>query len=186
MTIIELLLLAISLCADCFAVSLCSSVTLKEAKARDVVFTALAFAVIQSGLLILGWLFGNVFVGLVEKISNIIGFALLLYVGGSMLYGGIKGESESRNLNGMRNVILAGIATSIDALAVGISQSMGGLDTSHSLWLTLFVFIFTVLSVVSGINAGKTIGCMDGRRYSRAAELAGGAILIGIGVSILL
>ncbi len=186
MTIVELLLLALSLCADCFAVSLCSSVTLRESKVRNIMLTALAFAVIQSALLFLGWLFGSVFVGFVEKISDIIGFALLLYVGGTMVYEGIKGESEGRNLNGMRNVILAGIATSIDALAVGISQSMGGLETANALLLTLFVMIFTFMSVVTGINTGKTIGCMNGRKYSRTAEITGGLILIGIGVSILL
>lgn len=181
MGIIESIILAVSLCADCFAVSLCSSVTLKEIRWRDIFRVALAFAVIQSGLLLAGWLFGKLFVGLVSKISHIVGFLLLLYVGGTMLAEGIKGEEDIRDLNGWKNVILGGIATSIDALAVGVSQSMAGRMWKGFLPLLVSVFIVTAISVIGGIRGGSAIGS----RFGRWAEIIGGAVLVAIGITIL-
>jgi len=182
MEILESILLAVSLCADCFAVSLCSSVSQREIRARDIIKVSLAFAVIQSGLLLAGFLFGNLFVGLISRISHVIGFLLLLYVGGSMLLEGIRDSQESRDLNGWRNIILGGIATSIDALAVGVSQSMAGTPVGKFTALFISVFAVTAISVVTGIWGGKTIG----KKTGRWAEIVGGIVLIGIGVSILL
>jgi len=182
MGIIESILLAVSLCADCFAVSLCSSVTIKKINWKDVARVAIAFAVIQSLLLLVGWLFGNLFVGLISKISHIIGFLLLLYVGGSMLIEGIKGEEDVRDLNGLRNVIIGGVATSIDALAVGVAQSMAQQPWEGFLPLLISVFAVTAISVIGGIWGGKTLGS----HFGRWAEIAGGLVLVGIGVSILL
>ena len=181
MGILEAIIVAISLCADCFAVSLCSSVTLRRICWRDVLRVSFVFAVIQAGLLLAGWLFGNLFVGLISRISHFIGFALLLYVGGSMLVEGIRNKQETRDLNGWRNVIVGGVATSIDALAVGVAQSM-----AHSPWsgfcpLLIAVFAVTALSVVAGIKGGSTIG----GKFGRSAEIVGGLVLVGIGVSLL-
>ena len=176
------LVFALSLCADCFAVSLCSSVTLKTVRWKDVVRVALAFAVIQTGLLLAGWAFGSLLAGLLTKIAHIIGFLLLLYVGGSMFIEGIRGEEEVKDLNGLRNVVLGGIATSIDALAVGVSLSMDSKPWGEVLPLAVAVFAVTALSVVAGIWGGKTVGSKAGRW----AEIAGGLVLVGIGVSILL
>lgn len=184
MTILETLLLALSLCADCFAVSLCSSVTLKNAGWRDVLLTALAFAVIQSALLLAGCLLGDLFYGLVETVSGIIGFVLLAYVGGSMLVEGIRGCGEGKNLDGWKNILLGGVATSIDAAAVGVSQSMSGSGLSGTLLLAA-VFACTLVSVAAGISAGRAVGCIRGRNVGRIAELAGGLVLVGIGFSIL-
>lgn len=182
MSIIYAIVFAMSLCADCFAVSLCSSVTLKAIRWRDVARVSIAFAVIQTGLLLAGWAFGGLFVGFLDKVAHIIGFLLLLYVGGSMLIEGIKGEEEVKDLNGWKNVILGGIATSIDALAVGISLSMDG-QTWLEIWpLALSVLVVTALSVVAGIWGGKTIG----RLVGRWAEIIGGLVLIGIGVGVLI
>ena len=182
MSIWEAILLAASLCADCLAVSLCSGVTLRSVRWREILGVALAFAVIQAGLLLAGWAFGYLFVGMVEKISHIIAFLLLLYVGGSMLIEGIKGEAEVRDLSSWRNIILGGLATSIDALAVGVAQSMDGADWPAFLPLLVAVFVITALSVVVGLRGGSAIGS----RFGRWAEVVGGLILIGIGVSILL
>ncbi|MDY6418820.1 MAG: manganese efflux pump MntP family protein [Bacteroidales bacterium] len=181
MSIWESILLAASLCADCLAVSLCSGVTLRSVRWREILGVALAFAVIQAGLLLAGWAFGYFFVGLVEKISHIIAFLLLLYVGGSMLIEGIKGEAEVRDLSSWRNIILGGLATSIDALAVGVAQSMEGADWPAFLPLLVAVFVITALSVVVGLRGGRAIGA----RFGRWAEIVGGVVLIAIGVSVL-
>lgn len=181
-TILFAIVFGLSLCADCFAVSLCSSVTLKTVKASDVTKVAVSFAVIQTLFMVLGWAFGNLFVGFLDKAAHIIGFLLLLYVGGSMLVEGIKGEDEVKDLNGWRNIIIGGIATSIDALAVGVSLSMDAKPWSEVLPLAVSVFLCTVLSVVAGIWMGKTIGS----RFGRWAEIAGGAVLILIGIGVLI
>ena len=89
MILLKAILVAASLCADCFAVSLCSSVTLKKINWRQLALVSLSFAFIQSLLLLSGWLFGNFLVGFLSRISHWIGFLLLLYVGGSMLYEGV-------------------------------------------------------------------------------------------------
>ena len=177
----ESILIAVSLCADCFAVSLCSGVTLRSVRWRDVLGVALAFAVIQAGLLLAGWAFGSLLVGFVERVSHWIGFLLLLYVGGSMLLEGIRGQEEVRDLSNWRNVLLGGVATSIDALAVGAAQSMGDVSWQGFLPLLLSVFVVTALSVIAGLRSGSAIGT----RFGRWAEIAGGLVLIGIGVSIL-
>ena len=181
MSIWESILLAASLCADCLAVSLCSGVTLRSVRWREILGVSLAFAVIQAGLLLAGWAFGYFFVGLVEKISHIIAFLLLLYVGGSMLIEGIKGEAEVRDLSSWRNIIIGGVATSIDALAVGVAQSMEGADWPAFLPLLVAVFAITALSVVIGLRGGRAIGA----RFGRWAEIVGGVVLIAIGVSVL-
>ena len=181
MGIWESILLAASLCADCLAVSLCSGVTLRSVRWRAILGVALAFAVIQAGLLLAGWAFGYLFVGMVEKISHVIAFLLLLYVGGSMLIEGIKGEAEVRDLSSWRNIIIGGLATSIDALAVGVAQSMDGADWPAFLPLLVAVFVITALSVVVGLRGGRAIG----ERFGRWAEIVGGVVLIAIGVSVL-
>ncbi len=181
MGIWESILLAASLCADCLAVSLCSGVTLRSVRWREILGVALAFAVIQAGLLLVGWAFGYLFVGMVEKISHVIAFLLLLYVGGSMLIEGIKGEAEVRDLSSWRNIILGGLATSIDALAVGVAQSMDGADWPGFLPLLVSVFAITALSVVVGLRGGRAIGA----RFGRWAEIVGGLVLIAIGISVL-
>ena len=182
MGILEAILLAASLCADCLAVSLCSGVTLRSVRWREILGVALAFAVIQSGLLLAGWAFGYLFVGLVEKVSHLIAFLLLLYVGGSMLLEGIRGKLEVRDLSSWRNVLLGGLATSIDALAIGASQSIEGVRWTAFLPLLVAVFAITALSVIIGLRGGRAIGA----RFGRWAEIAGGLVLIGIGVSVLL
>ena len=182
MHILESILVAVSLCADCLAVSLCSGVTLRDMRWKRVLGVALAFAVIQAGLLLAGWAFGGLFAGVVQKVSHVIGFLLLLYVGVSMLVEGIRGGEEVRNLDGLRNVVVGGLATSIDALGVGVAKSMEDVSWSGFLPLLISVFAVTALTVVIGLRGGSAIG----ERFGRWAEVIGGVVLIGIGISFLL
>ena len=182
MQMLESILVAVSLCADCLAVSLCSGVTLRDMRWKRVLGVAMAFAVIQAGLLLAGWAFGGLFAGVVQKVSHVIGFLLLLYVGVSMLVEGIRGGEEVRNLDGLRNVIVGGLATSIDALGVGVAKSMEDVSWSGFLPLFISVFAVTALSVVIGLRGGSAIG----ERFGRWAEVVGGVVLIGIGISFLL
>ena len=181
MELLQTILFGLSLCTDCFAVSVCSSITLKRMNAGNVAKVAACFALIQTGLLLAGWAFGSLLAGYVEKLSHIIGFLLLIYVGGSMCIEGFKGEGEQRDLNGWKNVILGGVATSIDALAVGISLSMAGQSWAQTFPEAVSVFVCTAASVGVGIPFGKTIG----EKAGHIAEIVGGLVLIGIGISVL-
>ena len=180
--IVLALLLALSLCADCFAVSLCSGVTMKGTRRRQVLAVALIFGLVQAGLLLAGYLFGDLFVGYVEKFAHWIGFLLLLYVGGSMILEAVRGKEEARDLNGIKNILVASVATSIDALAVGISLSMDLEPMGSALLKAAAVLIVTILTVVAGILGGRKIGT----RFGRRAEFAGGCVLILLGLNILL
>jgi len=186
MTIAESIILAASLCADCLAVSLCSSTTLRCVRWKSVGIIALTFSIIQAGLLLAGWMFGYALAGVVERAAHIIGCVLLLYVGGGMLWEGIKNSGECRNLQGFKNVVIGGVATSIDALAVGVAMSIKRVGTlaeefNGFLPLLISVFAITALSVIVGIYCGKAIGS----RFGRWAEMVGGSVLIGIGISVL-
>ena len=181
MGILESIIVAVSLCADCFAVTLCSGVTLGRISFGTVARVAAVFAVIQAGLLLAGWLLGALVASLVIKVSHVIGFLLLLYVGGSMVLEGIRGGEEVRNLNGWKAVILGGIATSIDAFAVGVANSLESTVWNDFLPLLISVFVVTAISAILGICGGRALGTRTGRW----AEIAGGLVLIGIGVSLL-
>lgn len=180
--VLSLTVFALSLCADCFAVSVCSSVTVKKIDWKTAGLISLVFGVVQAGLLMLGYGFGDLFVGYVERAAHWIGFLLLLYVGGSMIRESFQKSCETRDLNGLRNIIVASVATSIDALAVGISMSMSRDSLNDIILKAVAVFIFTVLSVLTGMFSGHKIG----HRFGRAAEFAGGCVLLLIGVNILL
>lgn len=182
LAIVSSLIFAMSLCADCFAVSVCSSVTLKRLDFRSVGLISLVFGIVQAGLMLVGYGFGDLFVGYVEKAAHWIGFGLLLYVGGSMIKESLEKEAEVRDLNGFAHIIVAAVATSIDALAVGISLSMSQDSLGDTLMKTVAVFIVTILSVVLGMMFGQKLG----NRFGKIAELMGGIVLILIGLNILL
>lgn len=179
--ILSAFILSASLCADCFAVTSCSSVTLKSISWKQVLPIALAFGFIQTLLMFLGWFFGDLFVGAIERAAGIIGFLMLLYVGGSMIFEAVKGGGDARNLNGLKNVIIGGIATSIDAFAVGISISMDQVSDERVIANLVALFIVTFLSVIAGIFGGFKIG----EKFGKPAEIIGGCVLILIGLTIL-
>lgn len=181
MTVLFAILLALSLCVDCFAVCACSSVTIAQLKWKSVLGIAVVFAFVQAGLLFFGWAFGDLFAARAGDIAGLIGFLLLAYVGGSMIAGYIRNEPEVRDLNGVKNVIIGAVATSIDAFSVGISLSMSHEDPVTVAIDTAALFICTLASVVAGMYGG----CRIGSRFGRTATLAGGVVLLGIGVKVL-
>ena len=129
--IISAILLGISLCADCFAVALCSSVTVTREEVRRKVWTiAAVFAVIQTGLFLVGRGLGT---GATELISDL-------------------------NLGGFKSIVIGGIATSIDAAVVGLSMSMDAAPWKEIWPIAVSIFVFTALSVLVGMLSGSFIG----------------------------
>ena len=187
---ISAILLGISLCADCFAVSLCSSFLLPREELKKKVWTVAAvFAIIQTGLFLAGWALGTFateliseYVGHFEKVAHIIGFLLLLYVGGAMFLDGVRSKSDHLNLDGLKSIIIGGVATSIDATVVGLSMAMDEAKWTDIAPIALSVLVFTALSVVVGMFSGSFVG----RKLGYSARIVGGLVLIGLGVNILL
>ena len=182
MWIVQAILLALSLCADCFAVSAASSVTLRDISARKVIALALVFGAVQTLFMFSGWLFGDLFVGYIHRFARWVGFFLLLYVGGSLILEAIKGDGEAISLDGFRNILIGAVATSIDAFAVGIGLSMGSDPFKNIAADPAAVLAVTVITVVAGIYGGSKIGV----RFGKPSEIVGGIVLILIGLNILL
>ena len=181
MDIYEILLMALSLSVDSLVVSMSGSVTLGRVRIPKVAAVAAVFGSVQSGLLISGWLIGTSVASLVHKVAHVIGFVILLYIGGSMIWSAMRKSEERTDLCGIRNLLLAAFATSIDAFAVGISLAMAGMPLERSLAVTVAVFVMTVLAAGFGVSCGCLIGC----RFGVPAKIAGGLVLVGIGVSLL-
>ena len=187
--ILEALLLGLSLSADCFAVSLCSSVGMTSLQKRRTAMLAFVFAFTQTALLLAGWLLGHLFSSFLETrlahfelISSITAFILLMFVALEMFISALRGKTEKINLSGVRNILIGAVATSIDALTVGISLALSETSVSSILLAAAAVFVTTALAVVVGILSGSKLG----RNFGRAAVFAGSAILAAIAVSVLL
>ena len=107
-----------------------------------------------------------------------IALAVLGYLGVSMLVAGIRNSSESVDLGGMKNLCVAAVATSVDAIAVGVSLAMGDTGFADAFLATVLTFAITVIACVFGITAGAATG----RIFGNAARIAGGLVLIFIGL----
>jgi len=175
--ILATLAIAVGLAMDAFSVSIAGGATLK----KDIIKTALIaggmFGFFQFAMPVIGWLIGAPIGGFISTVGGWIVVALFFFIGGKMVYDGFKGE-EKVNLVGFKSLILLAIATSIDALAVGISYGLEGtaiLIPSIIIGIVAFVFSF----------AGVLFGCKLSKILGTKMEIVGGIILILIGVKFL-
>ena len=181
MSVIEIVLIALALSADAFAVSVTSGIAIKKMKIRHAMLIAAFFGGFQALMPVIGWAGGRWAQKYIESFDHWIAFVLLCFVGGKMIYEAVKGdkeENESDPLNVYVLFILA-IATSIDALAVGLSLAF------------IKVFIIVPALIIGCITfalsfAGTYIGNFFGHLFEKKIEIAGGVILIGIGCKILI
>ena len=179
----ELLLIAVGLSMDAFAVSLCKGLCMKKLRYGHAAIIALFFGVFQMAMPIIGWALGKQFERFITPVDHWIAFALLGYIGGKMLWGALKAEEEiacpvDEKLDYKELLILA-IATSIDALAVGITFAF--LQTPILAAVVQIGLITFVLSLI-----GVILGHRFGIRFKKKAEIAGGAVLVFMGIKILL
>ncbi len=186
MTGFELWLLAIGLAMDCFAVSIANGIILKKFNWRIFLTTAFFFGLFQAIMPLIGWLCAHSFSHLIQEIDHWLAFGILLILGGRMIYGSFKKEDENGKFNpGKLKVILTmAVATSIDALAVGVSFAFIGVDSIKEILKPVGVigFVSFVMSII-----GLSFGVKFGSKYAQKihAEFWGGLILIIIGVRIL-
>lgn len=180
MGILEIFLIGIGLSMDAFAVSVCKGLSMKKLDWKKAVIIALYFGVFQAIMPVIGYLLGTTFESLVTQIDHWIAFILLGIIGANMIKEALGKDSENSNDKvDFKTMIVLAIATSIDALAVGITFAF--LKTNL---LTSVMIIGVTTFILSLI--GVKIGNKFGDKYEKKAEFLGGVILILIGVKILL
>lgn len=186
MTHVEIWLLALALAMDCFAVATASGIIFKRVVPRQMLAMVLLFGFFQALNPLLGWLGTELFRSLIESIDHWVAFAVLCFLGVRMIMDSFKEEEDkSFNPRSMKVIFTLAIATSIDALAVGISFSCTGYSSLASL-----LYPLTAIGVVSSMMTalGLSIGLKFGKAFAERlrAELWGGLILIAIGVKVLI
>lgn len=186
MPFLTLLAIAVALAMDAFAVAVATGICLRQARTSQTLRMALAFGVFQAAMPVAGWILGLTVRDYIESYDHWAAFGLLALVGGKMIYEALKGEDAGEQCSpkdptkGFQLIVLA-VATSIDALAVGLSFSV----LNEPIWFPALVIGVVCFAITA---LGVRIGCMAGHvsAVSRYAEIVGGVTLIGIGVKILL
>ena len=180
---LSIFLIAVSLALDAFAVSVSSGITVPGFGWKQACRMGLWFGFFQFAMPLIGWLLGSSVSGYIESVDHYIAFLLLAVIGGRMVWGALKhgGDGEERpvtSLTAGRLAVLA-LATSIDALAVGVSMAF--MQVQVMLSCIVIGLVCFAMSVAGGL-LGKRLGGL----FQKRAEIVGGLVLIGIGVKILL
>ena len=178
MSLMEIFLIGIGLSMDAFAVAICKGLSMQKVDLRYTVWIALYFGVFQAAMPLTGWLLGSQFARHVTRFAPWIAFILLALIGGNMIRESLsKDEEEAEREEGLtvdhKELLMLAVATSIDALAVGVSFSMVEISISIGAAVILIGCTTFVISL-----AGVFIGNAFGAKYEKRAEFVGGAILI--------
>ena len=186
MGIFELLLLGVGVSMDAFAVSICKGLAMKKTTVKGCMTCGLWFGGFQALMPTIGFFLGTLFAEAIQAVDHWVAFILLAIIGVNMLKEVFEQEECCGCCNGecadlsVKTMFVMAVATSIDALAVGISLAMAG---DVNIWMAA---AFIGLCTFSFSAAGVKIGNVFGARYEKKAQLAGGVILIGLGLEILL
>lgn len=183
MSFLELFLIAVGLSADAFSVSVCKGLNMRKLNLKHAYVIALFFGVFQAVMPLLGYLLGTGFSEYIEKYDHWIAFVLLAFIGGKMALEAIRekdGEAEEKtDTLSIGELTVLAVATSIDALAVGITFAFLKVNILPSV---LLIGVTTFALSLGGVLLGNRFGA----KYKSKAEIAGGVILILIGLKILL
>lgn len=180
----ELFVIAVGLAMDAFAVSICKGLNMRKIDIKQTALIALFFGGFQAGMPLIGWLVGSRFAHYIESFDHWVTFILLAIIGGKMIWESFEKDEENENddkkLN-LRELTALAIATSIDALAVGVAFA---LEYERTTVFTAVALIGIVTAVLSSV--GVFIGHKFGAKYKNKAELAGGLVLVIMGIKFLL
>lgn len=180
MGFVELLLLSVGLGMDAFAVSVCKGISMKKMNWKKACIIGLYFGGFQALMPVLGYFLGSTFEGVITNLDHWIAFGLLSIIGGNMIKDAFSKEGDSFDDDvSFKTMIVLAIATSIDALAVGITFAF--LKVNLILAISMIGVITFILAIV-----GTKVGNRFGDKYEKKAELVGGVILILLGIKILL
>ncbi|MBR1417276.1 MAG: manganese efflux pump [Bacilli bacterium] len=178
MMIIDILLVSISLASDAFAVSICKGMTLKDNKITKGLIIGFYFALFQFLMPIVGCFFANYFKGTIINIDHWIAFILLAIIGIKMIKDAILEENNLNSSINIKSMIPLALATSIDALAIGITFSFLNINLINSVIIIgIVTFIMSLIGTVIGNKVGETFG--------KKAQIFGGIVLFAIGLKIL-
>ena len=181
----ELLLLAVGVSMDAFAVSVCKGLAMQKATLKSEMTCGIWFGGFQALMPTIGFFLGTLFAEAIEAVDHWVAFILLAIIGINMLKEAFEKEEcsccDEHNADlSVKTMFVMAVATSIDALAVGISLAMAG---NVNIWLAaLFIGICTCLLSAVGVKIGNVFGS----RFEKKAQVAGGVILILLGLKILL
>ncbi|MGM9628084.1 MAG: manganese efflux pump MntP family protein [Faecousia sp.] len=177
----ELLLLAVGLSMDAFAVSVCKGLAMKKATLKAELTCGVWFGGFQALMPVIGFFLGALFADAIEAFDHWVAFILLAIIGINMLKEALSQEEETASADMcVKTMFIMAVATSIDALAVGISLAMAG--SVNILAAALLIGVCTFLLSAIGVKIGNVFGS----RYEKKAQMAGGIILILLGVKILM
>ena len=181
MTGLEIWLLAIGLAMDCFAVSIASGIILKRTRWKPMLIMAFAFGFFQAIMPFIGWMCAKTFSHLIESVDHWIAFGLLSAIGIQMIREGFGKKEETKFDPLSYKVILTlAVATSIDAMAVGVSMAFMQIGSS---WDTIAIPAVLIAAISSALTiAGLGTGIFIGRKIPCSIAPVGGLILIGIGI----
>lgn len=180
MSIVELLLLALGVSMDAFAVSVCKGLAMGRCRLREALIPGVWFGGFQALMPLVGWFLGSRFEKYITSIDHWIAFILLVAIGANMLREAFgKEEAEQDASLSAKTMLPLAVATSIDALAVGISFAFLEVHIAPAVG---FIGVVTLLFSMAGVK----IGSVFGTRYKTGAEVAGGVILILLGLKTLL
>lgn len=182
MGIAEIFLIGIGLSMDAFAVAVCRGLKMQKLNVKHTAVIALFFGGFQALMPLIGWFLGKQFEKYITAVDHWIAFALLAFIGGKMIYDSFKKDDDDqgeKDVFNLKEIFVMAVATSIDALAVGITFAF----LSVNIWSSISIIGVTTF-VLSAI--GVLIGHKFGAKYKNKAELAGGVILVLIGLKILL
>ncbi|MBR5450948.1 MAG: manganese efflux pump [Methanocorpusculum sp.] len=170
--------IAVGLAMDAFSVSLAGGAALKKDIVKTAVLTGLMFGFFQFAMPVIGWLVGAPISSIINPYGYWIVVALFFFIGGKMIYDAVKGEEEGVSLIGFKVLTLLAIATSIDALAVGISYGLiGEAILLPSIIIGVVAFAFSFAGVLAGHKLSNVLGSK--------MEIFGGIVLILIGLKFL-
>ncbi len=180
MDMISIVLIAVGLAMDAFAVAICKGMALSKPKVRAILIIGIWFGFFQALMPVIGFYVGRSFYDIIADYDHWVAFILLAAIGVNMLREGLSDDDEAVDDDiGMRTMFILAIATSIDALAIGISLAM----TETSIVMPAVVIgIVTFMLSAMGVKLGSIVG----DRFGSKAEILGGSILVLIGLKILL
>lgn len=179
MGFIELFILAVGLSMDAFAVSICKGLSVQRLRPRHALICGAYFGGFQALMPLIGWLLGRQFEELIKSIDHWIAFGLLVLIGANMIRESFGKDEEVNDSFSFKTMLPLAIATSIDALAVGVTFAFLEVQIVPAI-LLIGVTTFAISA------AGVKIGNVFGAKYKSKAELAGGMILILLGIKILI
>ena len=179
MSLVELFVLAVGLSMDAFAVSICKGLSLGKIKFKDMCIAGLWFGGFQALMPVIGYFLGSFFSEMITQYSHWIAFALLIIIGGNMIKESFGPEEKVDNSMSAKSMFILAVATSIDALAVGVTFAFLSVSIVPAV---SFIGVITFICSAAGVK----IGSIFGAKYKSRAELSGGIVLIVIGLKILL